>query len=346
MKTRLLIIILTLCLNFFPLIAQSAFRVMSYNIENLFDTEDDPGKDDAEFLPNSQRHWTTGRYTNKLNNIARVVAAAGEWDTPAIVGLYEVENEKVMTDLTQRSPLKKQQYRYAMTQSDDARGIDIAFMYQRDRFRYLKHQSYKIKFPSNPGKKTRDILHVSGTVWSGDTLDVFLCHFPSRRAGEAESEPDRIQAASVLRLKVDSVMKRRKNANILLMGDFNDEPTNRSIFETLGAKPYSKNMKPGDLCNLFYHYVKQEKKGSYKYGREWTLIDQMIVSANLMDRTRKFYVLPETAIIFQQDFMMTQDKSNGGKRPKKTYVGMKHEGGYSDHLPLIADFYIFSSEKK
>ncbi|MDR1719126.1 MAG: endonuclease [Dysgonamonadaceae bacterium] len=318
--------------------AQQHFRVMSYNVENLFDTYDDPEKDDAEFLPEGVRHWTYGRYLNKLNNLSRVITSAGEWDAPVIIGLYEVENEQAVSDLVRNSPLRNQQYRFVITDSEDARGIDIAMLYQRDRFKYLAHQSYRVRFPANPQKKTRDILHVTGIVPSRDTLDVFLCHFPSRRGGEVQSEPDRIQTASILRSKVDSVVRIRKDANIILMGDFNDEPFNKSIFEILRAKPYSEDMQPGDLCNLFYHFSKQNNKGTYKFGKFWNMLDQLIVSVNLLDRNRSFHVLPESAVIFQRDFMMVDDDKNGGKRPKKTYNGMRHEGGFSDHLPIIVDF--------
>ncbi len=341
-------LIITLILLFFSsnlYAQQESFRVMSYNVENLFDIEDDPAKDDKDFLPGSDRHWTYGRYTNKLNNLARVIAAAGEWDIPAIVGLYEVENEKVMNDLTNKSPLKNQKYRFVMTNSEDARGIDIAMMYQRDRFKYLYHKSHKIKFRNNPGRKTRDVLHVTGCVLSGDTLDVFLCHFPSRRGGEAQSEPDRIQAASIVRSKVDSLFRVRHNANIIIMGDFNDEPNNRSMYDVLRAKPYSNNMKEGDLCNLFYSYLKKQNTGTYKFGKEWNMLDQMIVSTNLLNKKQNFYVLPETAFIFRPAFMVAEDKTHGGKRPLKTYHGMKHEGGFSDHFPIMANFIVFISDK-
>jgi len=346
MKTKnLLISILTLSLALFccssSLFSQQKFRVMSYNVENLFDTVDEPGKDDREFLPEGARRWTYGRYTNKLNNLARVIAAAGEWGVPAIVGLYEIENEKVMDDFTTKSPLKNQKYRYVMTNSDDARGIDVAMMYQRDKFRYLYHKSHKLKFPYNPGRKTRDILHVTGCVMSGDTLDVFLCHFPSRRGGEVNSERDRVLAASVVRSKVDSIFRIRQNANVIIMGDFNDEPNNKSIYTTLKAKPYSQNMKPGELCNLFYSYLKKQNTGTYKFGKEWNMLDQMIVSVNLMDRKRNFHVLPETAVIFRPSFIVTDDKTHGGKRPLKTYHGVKHEGGFSDHFPILADFEVY-----
>jgi len=335
--------LLLFCLSFcivYPLFCQSPFRVMFYNTENFFDTEKSSKKDDGDFTPDGKLHWTVGRYYNKLNNLAKVITAAGEWDSPAIIGLSEVENERCMTDLTQHSLLRAQDYRYVITHCDDARGVNVALMYQRDKFKYLSHKAYKIKFPQNIRKATRDILHVSGLIQTGDTLDVFVCHFPSRRNGEQESEPDRIFTASVLKSKTDSLMRIRKKANIIILGDFNDEPVNQSLLKTLMALPPEKDANPSNLYNLFYKYAKQNNVGTYKYGRQWNVLDQIIVSGNLFDRSQKFHVLPETATIFQRDFMMEKDSSNGGKKPFKTYTGMRHTGGYSDHLPVFVDFLI------
>lgn len=317
---------------------QSKFRVMFYNVENLFDCEHDEGKDDKEFLPDGQRHWTKGRYRNKLNNIAKVITSVGEWNSPALVGLCEIENDKVMTGLTKYSPLKSQQYRYVMTDSKDPRGIDVALMYQSNQFRYLKHYSYKVHLKNTT---TRDILHVTGKVLSGDTLDIFVCHFPSRRNGEKESEPKRIEVAKILKAKSDSLMKTRNKANIIIMGDFNDEPSNKSIYTIINAIEFSSPAKSNQLYNLMYPMQKIEGKGSYKYRDTWNILDQIIVSGNLFNQT-SFKVLPETADIFYRNFILTEDKSNGGKRPKKTYVGMKHEGGFSDHLPVFVDFFVLS----
>jgi endonuclease/exonuclease/phosphatase family metal-dependent hydrolase len=322
------------------MLGQNAFSAMFYNVENLFDTEDDPHHNDNEFLPDGSRHWTHGRYTNKLNNIARVISAAGEWDVPSIVGLCEVENERVVDDLCHRSPLKKWGYRYVMTDSPDDRGIDVALMYQPDRFRLLKHDCIRLSFPYNPRKRTRDILHVTGLVSSGDTIDVFVCHFPSRRGGEKESEPDRIFAASTVRRKTDSLMRVRQNALVMIMGDFNDEPSNKSIHTTLGAIPLTDNPQPARLYNLFARFEKEKNRGSYKFGRTWNMLDQIIVSGNLITGRQKLKVIPHTAQIFSRSWMLTDDKSRGGKRPKKTFHGQTHEGGFSDHLPVTVQFSI------
>jgi predicted extracellular nuclease len=309
---------------------------MFYNVENLFDTADNPHKNDEEFLPDGRRHWSQKRYYTKINNLAKVISSAGEWGVPAIIGLCEVENEKVIRDLIHHSPLKKTDYRFVVTNSPDRRGINVALLYQRDQFKYLEHRAYAIRFPYNKRKATRDILHVTGQVLSRDTVDVFVCHFPSRRGGENESEPDRVYVASVLRSKADSLMHIRKNAHIIVMGDFNDEPSNKSIAQTLNALSIPQKPETTQLYNLFRHFEK--KTGSYKYKDQWNMLDQIIVSGNLLSGSNSFKVLPHTATIFSRHFMLTEDKTNGGKRPRKTFNGMKYESGYSDHLPVIVDF--------
>jgi len=335
MRTKLLggIVLFFLCISVY---GQGNFRVMFYNTENLFDTFDNPEKNDNEFLPDAQRHWTQKRYYTKINNIAKVITSAGEWGSPAMIGLCEVENEKVIRDLIQYSPLKKTDYRFVITHSPDQRGINVALLYQRDQFKYLGHQVYTIRFPKNREKTTRDILHVTGQVLSMDTVDVFVCHFPSRRAGEGESESDRVYTAFVLKSKTDSLMRIRKNANIIIMGDFNDEPSNQSIAQTLNALPLSQKPDAKKLYNLFQHFEKTT--GSYKFKDQWNMLDQMIVSGNLILGNGSFKVLPYTATIFSRNFMMTEDKNYGGKRPLKTFNGMKYESGYSDHLPIFVDF--------
>ncbi len=321
--------------------SQTNFRVMFYNVENLFDTIQDPHKNDGDFLPDSKKHWNTKKYRQKLTNISRVITAVGAWSSPALVGLCEVENDRVMKDLTQQSVLKAQKYKYIMTDSPDTRGIDVALMYQPDQFRLLGYQSVRIKFSSSR-KFTRDILHAYGRVMSGDTIDVFVCHYPSRTGGEKESEPGRVRVSEILRHAADSLFNIRKNTNIIIMGDFNDGPSNKSISEVLKAIPYETNIHPGttslQLYNLMYPLEKQGK-GSYKYRGNWDMLDQMIVSGHLLQKSG-FRILPESAGIFPEDFLLAQDKSGGGKRPKRTFFGMQYEAGFSDHLPVFADFYI------
>lgn len=322
--------------------AQQLFRVMSYNVENLFDTEDNPDKADEEFLPSGNRHWTKGRYYHKLQQIARVISAAGEWDTPALVGLCEVENDSVMFHLLHRTPLKQQHYRYCMTHGEDTRGINVALLYQRDKFRYIGQKEYPVRFSREKHKHTRNILHVWGEVISGNLLDVFVCHFPSRYGGEKESEKDRFDAARTLRILCDSLQKIRIFPQILIMGDFNDTPENESIRRILSAVPLSEqdNSSSSALYNLFADPHILNHHGSHKYQGEWSQLDQIIVSGNLVDKATSMHIKTGSIRIFAPDFLFTNDKTWRGKRTLRTFYGFKYEGGYSDHLPLIVDFFV------
>ena len=348
MKRTILSLLITILIPL-QVPAQERFRVMFYNVENLFDTEKDEGKNDEEFLPTSKRYWNNKKYYLKQNNIAKVISSVGEWNTPALIGICEVENERVLNVLTRQTPLKSQQYKFIITDCEDRRGIDVALLYQPDQFKVIGHQAYKIRFKS-PQKISRDILHVYGLVKSNDTLDVFVCHFPSKSGGEKQTEPDRIRAAEVLRSKIDSLHHIRKHANIIIMGDFNDNPSMTSMHTALGAincKDYKQTGKDTPLLyNLFYPFEQQEGVGSYKYRGQWEQIDQIIVSRRMLEKTSGCYVNPNECRIYNADFLLTEDKSQGGLRPKRTYFGMKYESGFSDHLPIYADFYISIPQHK
>lgn len=327
MKTLTILSLLLCC--FLPAGSQS-FRVMSYNVENLFDTEDDPLTDDNEFLPTGNRRWTGKRYYHKLQQIAKVITAAGEWDTPALVGLCEVENDTVVTHLLSRTPLRNQHYRYCLSDMSDKRGIRVALLYQRDRFRYLGRQSVPVRFKSRKTPLTRDILHVWGEVITGDTLDVMVCHFPSKYGGEKESEFQRMDAARTLRHLCDSLTTARTRPHLLLMGDFNDPPGSRCMQYATGS----------DLCNLFADKRRLETRGTQKYQANWSQLDQILVSPSLLDPASKIRCLPESARNLSFPFLLTDDKTWQGIRPRRTYHGFKYEAGFSDHLPIVVDFFL------
>ena len=321
-----------------------AFRVVSYNVENLFDYRHDTLKNDYEFLPDGIRHWNYTKYKKKLDGIARGITAIGGWNPPALVALCEVENDSVLRDLTRRSVLRESQYRYVMTHSPDLRGIDVALLYQRDQFKLLNYQS--IPIPNVSGKRhfspTRDILHVSGLILTQDTLDVFITHFPSRSGGAKESEPYRLLAASRLKSAADSICLHRRHPQILIMGDFNDYPGNKSIREVLSAQepPQEKSLlQPHSLYHLLARKAATQKLfGSYKYQGEWGLLDHIIVSGTLLHPSADFRTDEDKADIFRPAFLLTTDPKYGGKQPFRTFYGMKYQDGYSDHLPVWAEF--------
>ncbi len=320
--------------------SQGHFRVMFYNVENLFDTIDDPNKNDNEFLPDGEYAWTPYRYWEKQKNITRVITAIGGMNSPAIVGLCEVENDSVIYDLTRRSPLKAQGYKYVVSDSPDERGIDLALLYQPDRFKLLGYSEYELIYKDKNRRPTRNILHVTGTVINGDSLDVLLCHWPSRYGGKLESEPARMEAADLLRSKVDSLFLVRGKANIIIMGDFNDYPDNKSIFNNLKARSINYHRDDYELYNLFFHRIKERDFGTYFYQGQWGVLDQIIVSGNLLRADNSIKVKNSEAHIFKADFLLERDKATGKKKPFRTYAGPNYLGGFSDHLPVYVDLLI------
>ncbi|MDR1743496.1 MAG: hypothetical protein LBR48_06710 [Dysgonamonadaceae bacterium] len=320
--------------------AQSNLRVMFYNVENLFDTKDDPLKNDEDFLPEGSMHWSSWKYWEKLKNISRVITAVGGMQSPGLVGLCEIENDSVIFDLTKRSPLRNQQYEYIVTESPDERGIDVALLYQRHQFKPVEWREYKIKFRNKSTRPTRNILHVTGQLVNGELLDVFVCHFPSRSGGQKESEPARIDAATLLRNKTDSLFRVRGKANIIIMGDFNDHPDNKSIFTALKARSLNYHRSNGELYNLFFHRMKERDFGSYKYHGSWDALDQFIVSGNLISDESRIKVKNEKGNVFKADFLLQDDEKYGGKQPFRTNLGPRYIGGFSDHLPIYFDLEI------
>ncbi len=344
MKHSLLTLSLLLSAVSTPVSAQNRFSVLSYNVENLFDTEDDPHVSDEEFLPEGERHWTEGRYYHKLQQISRVITAAGEWDTPALVGLCEVEDEDVMTDLLAKTPLKNQHYRFQITHGRDTRGINVALLYQRDKFAYVGHKEHSIYFSREKNKRTRNLLHVWGKIPTGDLLDVFVCHLPSRANGEKETEDERAEVAHKLRHLCDSLHRARPLSRIIIMGDFNDTPADASLRNVLRAAPLPAIVPPVSpksplqLYNLFAGNKKRSPGGTHKFRGRWNQLDHIIISSSLAANNASMRLRPGSIRNFAPSFILEDEKNGRGKRPRRTYNGFKHEGGFSDHLPVMAEF--------
>lgn len=326
-----LFLFLSVC--FFPfleLCSQESMTVMFYNTENMFDTDDDPQKDDDAYTPAGDYHWTVSRYWEKLDAVSKVIVAADEDQAPALVGLSEVENEVVLKDLTARSALKAADYRFVMTDSPDRRGIDVALMYRRSYFRLIGFESLRVNLRPYGGGATRDVLHVTGLLENFDTLDVYVCHWPSRYNGAEQTEALRMCAARTVRASVDSIFSVRRKPYVIIMGDLNDGPDNASIREGLMAKPFSGSAGLDDR-NLVT-VMDPIDDGSYKYEGAWDKYDQFIVSASLLNGLGCTEVMGTE--IMNQTFLLTDDNTYGGVKPFRTYNGRRHQGGYSDHLPI------------
>lgn len=312
-------------------------RVMFYNAENLFDCEDDSLKDDSEYLPGGAKGWTPSRYWAKLSGLARVMAAVGDYRLPGLVGLCEVENDHVLSDLVGRTPLRTAGYRFLLTSSPDERGVDVALLYLPSCFRPLSHRSVTVAGGPRP---TRDILHVSGLLPTADTLDVIVCHLPSRYGGAKASAPFRRLAAQTLRGVVDSVCAVRHVPRVLVMGDFNDELQPSSMLsEALGVEVIRRGAySPVDTS--LYRLLSLADGGSYVYRGHWELIDHLLVSGRLLHRADGcggVVTGADYARVVRLPFLLQDDEAFGGQKPFRTHLGGRYLGGYSDHLPLAVD---------
>ena len=306
MKQLLLIFILLYAAN--TARAGDMFTVMTYNVENLFDTVHDAGKRDTEFLPDGERRWNGWRMWKKLKDIGKVIAAADTVNPCGLIGLCEVENNNVMTYLTQRTPMRTLDYRYVMTDSRDERGIDVALLYCPQLFQLSHHQSIRARTET----ATRDVLYACGIMPGGDTLDVYMVHLPSK-LGKAVAERNRQQITQELLAHADSVSRVRSNKTILIMGDFNDE------LEDGQMKPYSKSG--------FTDLTEGLEPGTYKFQGEWGFLDHILIKTTREKRTE--------CKVVNQPFMLEREKNGGGRRPRRTYLGPHYHGGISDHLPVI-----------
>lgn len=306
---------------------RSEYTVLSYNVENLFDTVDDPKIPDEEFLPQSEKKWTGERYQKKLDDLAKVIAGVNPSDYPEIIGLVEIENQTVLEDLVRTAALKNHPYGIIHEESPDYRGIDVALLYRKDAFKEQWHETLPVVFSEDTAFKTRDILHVVGKV-RNNTVHVFVNHWPSRIGGDDKTEPKRVLAASVLKHKVDELIAKDANVRVIIMGDMNDEPANKSLQETLGAKS------PDSGANLVNLMMPDDQKGlgTYFFSGNWNMLDNMVVSKAMLNG-KKVKVENNKGEIYRSDWMIFTNK-NGDKTPNRTYAGNKYTGGVSDHFPV------------
>lgn len=318
-------------------------RLAFYNVENLFDYFDDSTTVDEQFLPRGENYWTKSRYEVKQNNLAKTIIAMGGWEPPELIGFCEVENRYVLETLTQFTQLKSIGYEIIHKDSRDARGIDVAAIYRPDKLKLLDYEYYQLNFPFDSTSRTRDILHAIMQLPNNDTLHYLVNHWPSKFGGEFETQPKRLFAAQFVRRKADSLLIINPNARIVITGDFNDEPEEESMTVGLRITEELKSVKNTDLFNLMYpiRYV----AGTHSFENKWGILDQFIVSGNMLAEDSQTKIRNRTAQIFDMPFLIMEG-ATGATRPFRTYQGPKYIGGYSDHLPIIMDLILSKGESK
>jgi hypothetical protein len=309
------------------------YRIMFYNVENLFDLHDDTATSDEAFTPSGDMHWTENRYYHKINNMGKVILAVGGWNPPDIIGLGEIENQKVLDDLIHSSLLSKFPYGLVHYDSPDRRGIDVGLIYNRETVRMIDSKSIKVTFKD---LKTRDILYFKALL-HGDTCHFFVNHWPSRYTGQLETEKERMAVAGLLRHHCDSLFQGNNWARIIIMGDFNDDPDDVSISGTLSATLNAEVSVPDDLYNLSVKPDTGIIRGTLKYEGRWNLFDQIIVSGAMLLNENGVAVKKNSFAILHNMFLLEPDRKFNGYKPLRTYSGFKYRGGFSDHLPVYVD---------
>lgn len=303
-----------------------------YNVENLFDTIDDPLKNDEQFLPDGDYRWGTERYNAKLENLSKVIELLAQLDGGLVVlGVSEIENEQVLLDLAATPRLQPYHLSVCHHESPDRRGVDVAFFYDASRFKILSTRAFPTIVPNEPDFITRDQWLMTGILDGTDTLDIVVNHWPSKSGGEKRSLPGRMAAGALGRQIADSVLNSRPNAKFIYMGDLNDNPTSKCILQEMNTKTKPENLAPTDLYNPMWK-IFRDGIGSYAYRDSWEMLDNIIISAGLVNAPPGTYKF-RSAHIFRKDFMFTKTGSYMDY-PFRSFAGGNYQGGYSDHLPV------------
>ena len=314
-----------------PAAAQKKYLVVFYNVENLFDTLDDPLTSDEEFTPLNAKHWTKQRFGDKIRMIYKTLITAGEGQFPDIIGFAEVENLWVIEQLITKTPLSRVPYGIIHKESPDPRGIDVALLYRKDRIIPVDYEFIPIKGAGLNYFKSRDILHFTAEI-EKERIHCFVNHWPSRSGGYIETKKKRDITARTLRRNLDSLLIKDRNLKILLMGDFNATPNEKCFTAILKALPYPGNNDPSWLINLSTLWTKRAD-GTIRNGGQWETFDQMICSHNLLS-DNPLKINAEQSGICNFDFLLEPDPTYLGKKPFRTYMGPTYHGGTSDHLPV------------
>ncbi len=307
-------------------IDKNIFTIAFYNLENLFDTIDDPKILDDEFTPDGKKHWTYGRYSKKIQKLSSVIRQIGVEQSkqpPVLIGVAEIENKKVLSDLIHSKSLRNYQYDFVHYNSPDMRGIDVGLLYNKRYFELLDSDTFPLFIEENGVRSfTRDVLMVKGNL-NGELIHILVNHWPSRRKGVEESEYKRMKAADLNREIMDRIKIEEGVAKFIIMGDFNDGPLDKSL----------KSLAENNIFNPMEQLVSY-KRGTLKHYDDWLVFDQILFSNQFLKTEVKGHSF-EKAYIFDKDFLKVFRGKNKGK-PFRTHIGPWYQGGFSDHFPVFA----------
>ena len=316
----------------------NVYAVGFYNLENLFDTQHDEGKNDYEYLPDGHNRWTEMKYQHKLKNMSRVLSEMGTDLLPnigcSVIGVSEVENANCLRDLCDQEPLKKRNFQFVHIEGPDKRGVDCALLYNPKFFkvRDVKLVPYVYDLEKDKDRATRGFLTVSGTL-ADEHVTIIVCHWPSRGASSHYRE----LAGRQVRVVKDSLVNDDPDVKVFVMGDMNDDPTDKSMTVELGCKAEINEVGPGNMYNPWYNTLVKKGTGTLMFQGSWNLFDQIVMTPNLLAQkgkadysTLKF----RKNEIFRRDYLFQKEGRYKGNT-LRTHAGGVWLDGYSDHLPTL-----------
>lgn len=302
------------------------FAIAFYNLENLFDPLENDNTLDKDFTPDGIYNWDDIKYRHKIDNLASTISKIGLTRSdmpPVLIGVCEVENESCLEDLIHSEALKSLDYGYVFHKSSDKRGIHVALLYQKKHFQITDTSAIMVNFePKIEGESTRDILHVSGLLFR-EPIHLILNHWPSRTDGTNKTNHKRMSASIVVQNIIEEIKKKEKEAKIIIMGDFNDEPLSESL-QAYGDKGFFNPMEN----------FQKLKKGSVKFKGKWIMFDQILFNNHLSEAN--WFDYQSTQIYVEPCLIQKSGRYRGS--PKRTFVGSYYQGGYSDHFPVFIYF--------
>lgn len=339
MKRLVLMLGIVLCCCTLSFAQEKPHMVAFYNLENLFDIYNDPETHDDEFTPEGVKQWNETKYQKKLSNMERVLfdMAKINKNYPAVIGVSEIENRSVLEDLVSQPNLRGANYRICHFDSPDARGVDVAFLYRADVFKMEGADNIKLVVESLPDFRTRDLVTMWGTI-EGEPFYFIVSHWPSRLGGKEASQFKRDACAKQIREIKDSLLQQNPATKVIVMGDFNDDATDSSIVETMGAKGKIKELTEGDFFNPFFQMLRAGL-GTLAYQDSWNLFDNICVTENLVNakegelRLVKGEGMKYWGNIFTRPYMIQQEGQYKGY-PLRTFVTNNFQNGFSDHFPV------------
>nr|WP_299071250.1 endonuclease [uncultured Allomuricauda sp.] len=304
--------------------SENQFTIAFYNLENFFDTKNDPHKLDDDFTPDGKKVWDESKFSRKTKKLARTISLIGQDDSgvpPILIGIAEVENKQVIEALLKTKSLREVNYDYVHFDSPDERGIDTALIYNRERFEVISSETIPLMVDNNNGDRdlTRDILYVHGRLHQ-EEIHVFVNHWPSRRDGADETSYKRIKAAETILQKIGNMPK--ESFNCIIMGDFNDDPNSESIKTIMETKMFVNPMQT----------LLSPVSGSANYKGEWSLFDQILISHSFLNYEKGTHSFKKAKVFAPKFIKEWKGKYKGN--PFRTYAGKKYLGGYSDHFPV------------